>query len=111
MTLSVTDHAVLRYIERVMGVDIELVRATIAAIPGLQAAVGAGATSFALNGIQFIIKNGVVATVGASLSAEKFRREGRIKKNGVAVRAYARHGRSRGDNRKPVHLPSAEVDG
>lgn len=40
-TVSVTDHALLRYLERVLGIDVEKARAEIVEITGVAAALGA----------------------------------------------------------------------
>ena len=58
---EVSDHAVVRYLERVDGVDIEKVRAHIADV--CRVAVAAGALSLKSNGMQFIFRDRVVVTV------------------------------------------------
>lgn len=55
-TPVVTDHAILRYLERVMGVDVEWVRRTIAA--NTAAAVAMGATSVSKDGVTYSIREG-----------------------------------------------------
>jgi len=57
----VTDHAVLRYLERVKGVDVESIREHIKAIclPALKV----GALSVSAEGARFEFTNGVVTTV------------------------------------------------
>ena len=68
--VRVTDHAVLRYMERAMGLNIEIVRDHIAAICAGPAAFGA--TAVRSEGIKFEIVNGAVTTVvpdtGATIS-------------------------------------------
>lgn len=57
----VTDHAVLRYIERVGGFDVEAVRQHIAKV--CAEAVAAGATTLKHDGIRFTFSTGAVTTV------------------------------------------------
>lgn len=59
-SVQVSDHAVLRYLERKGGFDIERLRLEIGkrAEPAHQA----GATSVIVDGIAFLIANGVVTT-------------------------------------------------
>jgi len=57
----VTDHAVLRYLERVQGINVELVRRTIGHRVGR--AVDLGACGLTLDGINYKIEGGVVVTV------------------------------------------------
>lgn len=54
MTLRVTDHAVLRYLERAGGFEIERLRQSIADLTAAAAASGAGA--YRHDGIFFIIR-------------------------------------------------------
>lgn len=56
----VTDHAVLRYLQRVHGVDVELVRETIAAAV---AHALPGTASVHAAGLRFVIRDGRVVTV------------------------------------------------
>lgn len=60
---GVTDHAVLRFLERVYCLNIEQVRAEICALPGLAAARKMGATSFSSSGVTFRIVDGNVITI------------------------------------------------
>lgn len=57
----VTDHAVLRYLERVRGFDVEAVRRHIAIT--CAAAASAGAANLKAEGVRFAIDNGAVVTV------------------------------------------------
>lgn len=59
--VRVTDHAVLRYLERVMELNIEMVREHIAAICQTPAACGASAVR--AEGVKFEIANMAVTTV------------------------------------------------
>lgn len=62
MTLPrVTDHAVLRYLERARGIDIELIREHIALICAPAAAVGAA--NLKRDGVKYVFENGSVITV------------------------------------------------
>lgn len=58
---DVTDHAVLRYLERALGYDIEGTRRTIASLVG--PAVALGATAFAAGGVTFKLDENRVVTV------------------------------------------------
>ena len=57
----VTDRAVLRYLERVQGINVELVRRTIG--HRVDHAVDLGASGLTLDGINYKIEGGVVVTV------------------------------------------------
>lgn len=59
--VRVSDHAVLRYLERGMGLNIEIVREHIAALCAVPAAVGA--TCLRSEGLRFEIANNAVITV------------------------------------------------
>lgn len=54
----VTDHAVLRYLERARGVDVEAARAEIAA--KVARGVAAGAAFVTHDGLRFVIRSGRV---------------------------------------------------
>lgn len=56
----VTDHAVLRYLQRVHGVDVEVVRETIAAAV---AHAPPGTASVHAAGLRFVLRDGKVVTV------------------------------------------------
>lgn len=57
----VTDHAVLREVERVHGIDVEAIRRHIA--HRVRHAVAAGAAGLASEGHRYIIRSGKVVTV------------------------------------------------
>ncbi len=57
--IAVTDHAVIRYMERVLGLDIEPVRAAIADVAG--PAVRTGATAIITDGFRYVVRDGAVA--------------------------------------------------
>ncbi len=59
--LRVTDHSVLRYMERAMGLNVEIVREHIASICAGPAAVGA--VCVRSEGVRFEIINNAVTTV------------------------------------------------
>lgn len=59
--IRVTDHAVLRYLERAMGLNIDIVRQHILAICGGAAAFGA--ISVRAEGLRFEIRDGKICTV------------------------------------------------
>jgi hypothetical protein len=58
----VSDHALLRYVERVMGIDVEAIRSDILT-DGVKAALRTGATGITVNGVKMVAKDGVVVTV------------------------------------------------
>lgn len=58
---SVSDHAVLRYMERVQGFDIEAVRQHIGTL--CRSACRAGAASLKTEGVEFQFADGKVVTV------------------------------------------------
>jgi hypothetical protein len=60
-TPPVSDHAVLRYLERISGVDVEGIRQRIWA--QTRSAVGMQAKKTTVGGITFVIRNGHVITV------------------------------------------------
>jgi hypothetical protein len=59
--IKVTDHAVIRYMERAMGLNTEVVRQHILAICGGAAAFGA--VSVRAEGLRFEINHGRICTV------------------------------------------------
>lgn len=61
-SIGVSDHAVLRYIERVFGFDLQDVRNQILT-PDRVAAIKAGANQITANGVKFVIRNKTVVTV------------------------------------------------
>lgn len=63
--VAVSDHAVVRYLERRHGFDFEEVRREIAT-PELCSAAAAGASGWKVNGGTFKIRNGVITTYIAS---------------------------------------------
>jgi hypothetical protein len=61
--MHVTDHAIVRHLERAYGVDIDAIRAEIAS-PVVQLAEGFGCgTVIGKNGTRVIIRDGCVSTV------------------------------------------------
>lgn len=66
---TVTDHAVLRYIERVHGIDINSVRQEMLS-PTTIAAMKAGAASVTVRGIKFVVNGMKIVTVWKA-SAER----------------------------------------
>lgn len=59
--IAVSDHVVLRYLERVAGLDIERLRRGIRR--KTRHAVNAGARSVTIDGFTYVIANGCVVTV------------------------------------------------
>jgi hypothetical protein len=60
--VRVSDHALIRYLERKFNMDIESIRAEILT-PDRIAAIKAGAKQIAANGIKFVVKDQTVTTV------------------------------------------------
>lgn len=72
---AVSDHACIRYLERVYGIDMDAIRAEIAS-PVVQLAEGFGAgTVIGKHGARILIRDGVVTTVLP-------KRQGRRSRNG-----------------------------
>ena len=67
--VPVTDHCVIRYMERVMGLDIEGVRHKIA--DDLAPAVRMGAVGLTKDGFNYRISNGAVVTVMPAGSGQR----------------------------------------
>jgi adenylosuccinate lyase len=59
---TVTDHALLRYLERVHGVDVAAMKAHILT-DNVTAAIHAGASSVIMDGVRFVIKGNALVTV------------------------------------------------
>lgn len=78
--VRVSDHAIVRWLERVRGVDIEAFRAEIVAT--VQAAVDAGAKQISVGGVTYILDGAVVTTVSPNASPTSTRING-IRANGV----------------------------
>lgn len=57
----VTDHALIRYLERARGIDIELIREHIALLCGPAAAVGA--KNLRRDGVCYVLRGNTVVTV------------------------------------------------
>lgn len=76
--LPVTDHAVLRYLERVVGFDVNMVRKHIA--DETQAGRNTDAPCVYHNGVRYLIANGEVVTVLAG---------GTIPRHGFLIRLMA----------------------
>lgn len=51
----ISDHAVLRWVERVLGWDVEAAREEMANTPGLLEAADLGATRFKADGVEFVM--------------------------------------------------------
>lgn len=69
---TVTDHALIRYLDRVMGLDVEAVRDRLAA--DAAPAIAAGACSFSSGGHTLAIRDGRVTTVMIGETAQATRR-------------------------------------
>jgi hypothetical protein len=60
--VRITDHALLRYVERVFGIDIDAVRREILT-DGVAKGIELGASTITVNGIQFRVKDRSIVTV------------------------------------------------
>jgi hypothetical protein len=61
--VNISDHALVRWLERIRGEDFSAVRAEIDATPGLRQAVEKGAMQFLGGGLLFVLKRGTVVTI------------------------------------------------
>ena len=88
----ISDHALLRWIERIEGVDVEKIRDQIAATPGLLEAADLGATRFAVDGAVFIMaRHGptspmIVTTIIDGSSPSNIRRQTKTKSTAHAAK-------------------------
>lgn len=58
----VTDHAFVRYLERVLGHDVEEMKRYMVT-PNIKAAIGLGATSVCVDGVTYKIKGRKIVTI------------------------------------------------
>lgn len=58
----VSDHALLRFIERVMGIDVDAIRDRILS-DNIVSAIKAGATAVTVDSVRMVVKDNVVVTV------------------------------------------------
>lgn len=58
----VSSHALLRYVERVMGIDLKALERGLLS-QEVRAAIRAGATRVTVDGISFVVKDNVIVTV------------------------------------------------
>ena len=58
----ISDHAMLRYVERVMGIDVEAIRTEILT-DHVKSALRTGATGVTVNGVKMVAKDGCIVTV------------------------------------------------
>lgn len=63
MHIEVSDHAVLRYMQRVMGVDVEDLRETIGMMIRSRIPAGINDAVVTIDGVSFTIKGGVLITL------------------------------------------------
>jgi hypothetical protein len=98
MSLPVTDHAIVRYLERAKGVDIEAIRLHI--WKTCEGAVKIGATCLRAEGVKFEFTNGKVITVAPDgLLPSKISRAASQRKMQQGVP------KSPGRSQKPITLP------
>jgi hypothetical protein len=58
----ISDHALMRYIERVYGLDIEAIRTEVMS-DSIVAALKTGASAVTVKGVKMLVKDGVIVTV------------------------------------------------
>lgn len=58
---EVSEHATLRYLSRIKGVDLEAIKAEMLS-PLVVAAIKAGAVAVKIGGVDFRVRNGVIVT-------------------------------------------------
>jgi len=63
MTITVSDHAVLRYLQRVMDVDVEGLRRDLAQMLGARVPAGLHDCVLTIDGLSFTIRNGCLVTL------------------------------------------------
>lgn len=109
--MIVTHHALLRFIERTMGFTEaeaqalavgehgEAIRAMMAKVPGLEAAVRAGASAYADGSVTYRFRDGYVITVQPNGSPYGAYREGEAHAYGHAQRGI-RNGAIKGQRRR-----------
>jgi hypothetical protein len=79
-TIHVTDHALVRYLERVHGVDVEGLRKRIGR--SVHSAVEHGASGVRINGVRYRLKQNRVITIlpiNGHLKSRKMRLKARLK--------------------------------
>lgn len=81
--VNVSDHAVVRWLERCQGIDLTFARKEIAEI--VQAAVNLGAANYSLAGVTYILDGPTVTTIVAVKSGAAFRKNA-AKLNGRSQR-------------------------
>lgn len=59
---KVSDHALMRYLERIIGIDIDSIRKGILT-PEVVSSIKSGAKKIRSNGFVFLIKDGTIATI------------------------------------------------
>lgn len=59
---TVSDHAIIRYLERIKNVDMDAIRAEILT-PERASAIRAGACRININGFSFVVKGNVICTI------------------------------------------------
>ena len=95
--LKITDHAILRYLERAKGMDVEAVRAEIMLIVG--PAYAMGATKFSKGGLTYMLNYGVLSTITPNESVRASIEEG-YRSNGRTKSARSHKERRREANRR-----------
>lgn len=63
MALRVTDHALLRWLERVYGLDLDALRERIVEVPGMHDAVRLGATRVPVDGLVYCFEGNSLVTI------------------------------------------------
>jgi hypothetical protein len=86
MALSISDHALLRWLERVKEFDLKTFRDEIWATPGLKEAAALGAVSFAHGGLVFRLDAGRLITIQPGDSPRGADTEARRNKHGRTVK-------------------------
>lgn len=113
---EITDHALLRYIERAHGVDVEALRKLVADIPQLRAAVAIKARSVSVDGLTYrLSEDGRVVTVQPHQSPQSaFREAHRVKYGRSAKMRGAQNSHNRvhkaGTARREDRRPLPEAD-
>lgn len=116
MSVHVTDHALCRYLERVMGIDVEAVRRKCAETPGLAAAVALGARSYSHDGCTYRLQEGgFLVTIEPNQTPATAHRKAQQKRgqttrarDGGGVNHHYRGGSSAKRSPRPEQAPEME---
>lgn len=73
---TISEHALLRFIERVLGFDVESIRRRVMT-EGVVSAMEKGATAVTIEGVRFIVRNNTIVTTVDKPDRKKMQKQGR----------------------------------